>query len=108
MKMQIPYSKFELQVAGLGLEDKLTDTLKEELAKLQDPEENKMKLVAKYSGGISVETLVNSPNFRDLIARYDAFKIQQFIETCMKCDLTCKEAWAIFVAATSPELLDLE
>lgn len=109
LMIQVPYSKMDLLLASLSLDTKLTEEKKEQfesrLAKMA-PEENKMKEVAKYIG-ISLETLVDSPNLDKLIRQYENYKIMQMVQFLEDdLELTNKEAWAFVTMAIAPQLLD--
>lgn len=101
--IKIPYSALELRCALLGLdgekfsEEKMKE-LEVELKELFCPPEeikDKNKKVAEYHG-ISVETLVNSPNYKVLCQEYVEDIICQFIKKIIeKFDITDKEAWAL-------------
>jgi len=105
----IPYSKMDLLLASLSLENKLTKEKQKQfvsMAEKMSPKEDKMKEVAKYIG-ISLETLVDSPNLDKLIGQYENHKIIemiQFLENEM--ELTNKEAWAFATMVIAPQLLD--
>jgi hypothetical protein len=107
--IQIPYSKMDLFLASISLNTKLTEEKKEQFESMlgkMAPEENKMKEVANYIG-ISLETLVDSPNLGKLIEQYENYKIMQMIQFLEnEMELTNKEAWAFVTMAIAPQLLD--
>jgi len=106
--MKIPYSSWELRMALLSLsDDKFNeDNVKEKLEEIKDelnfcPEENKdlNKKIAEHHG-ISVEKLVDSPNYKILCQEYHDNVIYQFVMKLeKKLGITDKEAWALMVYA---------
>jgi len=107
--IKIPYSKMDLFLASISLNTKVTEEKQKQFESMVEkitPEENKMKEVAKYIG-VSLETLVDSPNLEKLIGQYENYKIMQMVQFLEnEMELTNKEAWAFVTMAFAPQLLD--
>ena len=104
--MQIPYTEHELLIALLGIDDnkleeaKLEELMAEFIGKL--PEENRdlNKKIAEFHG-ISVEGLLNSPNYKILCQEYGERVIRQLIKNLQeKFGLTDQQSWALYAKAT--------
>lgn len=108
--MHCPYSKLELSLASL----KLMSKLDEEQIKLIDtaignfsfPAGDTMKEVANFIG-IPLETLVNSPNMKELIQQFEEAKVLELFSMLEKdFNFTRQECWVFFVLAQDPNCLD--
>lgn len=106
--MKIPYTALELRVALIGLdEEKFNEKKMSEIGgEIEDemgssPKENKdlnMKIAEHH--GISVERLVDSPNYKILVQEYEDSRICQLIKKLVeKLGITDKEAWALMAYA---------
>jgi len=98
--MKIPYSSWELRVALMNLsEDKFNkekaEEMKDEFAFLPKRKKDLNISVAEHHG-ISVEKLVDSPNYKILCREYEENIIYKFVKKLEeKFGITEKEAWAI-------------
>lgn len=97
--IKIPYSSMELRVALLNFdENKFSeDKIKELKSEFEDLSNDKdqNKRVAEYHG-ISVEQLINSPNYKVLCEEYGESIIYEFVKKLKeKFETTDKEAWAL-------------
>lgn len=106
MKIQCPYSEIELQVASLSAYPKLNtyiENIGDEAADLFakeicPPELGKVNQSAADFHGISIEILVNSPNYQILIEQYISSMWSKAISTLKsRCNLSDKESWAILL-----------
>lgn len=99
--MKIPYSKNELLIALTGIDEKklskeILEKLKKELdtSVPKNPAEVKLKMAEHH--GISVEVLVNSPNYKILAEEYQVYSMHSVIKKIVEMtDLTVKQAWAL-------------
>ena len=104
--MKCPYSKIQLQIALYAVERKFLDYEKThgegaaEQVMAENFSKNSVgnKEAAEYHG-ISLETLINSPNYSVLCSSYAAsqyHKVMEFLKA--EFGLTDKEAWAALAA----------
>lgn len=98
--MKIPYSSWELRFALMNLsEDKFNEKKMKEIEnELAIPSKDKKELnkaIAEYHG-ISVEKLVDSPNYKILCQEYEENTVYQLVKKFIeKFGITEKEAWAL-------------
>lgn len=110
--VHIPYTKLELLVASIGLEKKLDteekqQALKNAIEKVGVAPEDKMKATADFIG-ISLETLVASPNMDSLISKFEEHITQKMIDAMKEIGLTDKEAWSLFLLWIGHNAFDLD
>lgn len=97
---EIPYSKWDLIIAGTSLGDKLEASKLEELGKefegRMPPEmKDRNKKIAE-SHGISVKQLIDSPNYQILCDEYNKKVVQDLVSAIQKkLNITNIQAWAI-------------
>ena len=104
--VRIPYGRTELLLALIGVdESKFSDEKKESLEKALEPftpkntAEFNQRAAAHH--GISVETLINSPNCKDLREEYQQYSMGLIVQKiATEMEITKKQAWAIIAAAT--------
>lgn len=110
--MKFPYSKLELQISLLGVDNKkfTEEKFREIEEEFKDVVENFSKkaslnrVIAEYQG-ITVEQLVNSSNYQVLCEEYTLSLLEKVVEkTAEKFEVTEKQAWAMI--AMSMGLLD--
>lgn len=100
--IKIPYSSWELRRALLGLpmEKFTTEKVAELKAEFPVPSDGKSgldRMVAEYHG-ISVEKLLNSPNYNTLCREYEENILKKLSKKLVeKFGITDKEAWALIV-----------
>ena len=100
--MKIPYTPFELRIALLNLDENKLDEkkmneIKDELGSPPEDQKDLNKKIAEHHG-ISVEKLVDSPNYGILCQEYKEDILYQIVKKLVeKFDITEKEAWAIMV-----------
>ena len=103
--MKIPLKPEELRAALRNLstekiDKKKMDEVREELITVMPKRKKDLnKAIADYHG-ISVEKLMNSPDFKDLCRKYEEYTIRQVAEKFeKKFSITEKEAWALLAYA---------
>ena len=104
--MECPHSEFDLNIATLSLGSKVDiletiaqDNVFDNWLKENEKYANKAELnqgVAE-SNGISVETLINSPNYSTLTNEFKSHKLYTLIAMLEEKGLTNQEAWALVV-----------
>lgn len=100
--MKIPYDWWELRLALLGLDEEkfdkdkmkeMNDTIESVLPKEEVKDLNKR--IAEFHG-ISVEQLINSPNYKVLCSEFIENALRKVAGMVMKkFDIAEKEAWAL-------------
>jgi hypothetical protein len=113
MEIKIPYDKWDLKFALFGVmgkvdEEKIEQCGAEIKKRFGSDMENKAELNRKIaeSNGITLEMLVNSPNYEILKSEYAKMMWLQLVKLIKEqLNLTDKEAWAVLVSATT-ELMD--
>ena len=111
--MKIPYDEWELKIALISLmgdeekftEEKLCEIENEFKDKISSKKEDLNKKIAEYQG-ITIEQLINSPNYKVLYGEYVFSICKQIVEKFVeKFEITEKQAWAI--VALGLGLLDI-
>ena len=106
--MNIPYDKMDLLLSLLSIkEEYLTEDLENEMSNIGKNVSNKVELNKEVAenNGISVETLINSPNYNVLIEEYKNKLIYDTVAVMKKAGLEDKQAWAIIAQGLG--LLDM-
>ena len=108
MSITIPYGNFTLSMALLGLQNRpgLKEKMEQMMGKyaqedgaIPGGQAEVNRKVAEHNG-ITVETLINSPNFELLKEEYGNLMVSARVERMTKdLGLTNKEAWAIMAMA---------
>lgn len=103
MKINCPYDDLEINIAALGLNNKL-EVID---AMLNDPEftvkfsapaskADLNKDIANFQG-ISISELINSPNYNTLVEEYKNSEVHRLLEYLKSKGFSDKEAWAFLV-----------
>jgi hypothetical protein len=105
--MKIPYTKFDLQLALLGLDKKIEDHEEELRAHITDLETKLVgaapadlnRKIAEHNG-ISVLDFINSPNMELIRQNYIDYALQS-LSNLLKSNynFSDKEAWAFILAS---------
>jgi len=101
--MKIPYKGIELKLAIMALdENKLTEESGEKVNAVgvkyhitDDSSTAELNKAVAEDNGITVETLVNSPNMSKMVSDYTITAIHEIVGVMEEDGLTNKEAWAI-------------
>ena len=104
--MNCPYTKMELMIALISVEGKLEgkdDKLQEALVAIAPEVTTKAGLnvaISEYNG-ITVQQLIDSPNYKVLVEEYQDNKVCMAISMLERdFGMSNKEAWAMMVAGT--------
>jgi len=103
-----PYNKMTLQIASMGLEKKLTEELSNKLAEEINKQcditnEAELKKSCAEHHGITLEMLINSPNYEKLMSEFWRSLFHKTLEVLKSNGFSNEEAWA-FVALGTGEL----
>ena len=103
MGIKVPYDDLTLKIALLGSEKKLTKKITKKIEQKlnrefgKDKAEKNIKIAEE--NGITVKTLINSPNYKTIVEEYDSKAAKRFVEILKEeANLNDKEAWAILCA----------
>lgn len=100
----MPYSYFDLVVAQFTMKDpkisdeelkKIGEEIDAEIASRLPKEKKEFNERVAADNGISVETLINSPNYEMLVKEFAGNALKKIVSTIAeKLQLTEKEVWA--------------
>lgn len=101
--MRIPYSEIQLHTALIGLKKKLNEENQKKLEELTIefkvllPDEKKsLNQTISQFHGISVEQLINSPNYSILCQEYKEHVLKKLAQSLKeKIGVTDEQAWAL-------------
>lgn len=97
--IKVPYSLMELRAALIifdekDLDEKKMNELAAEFDSVLSADDHNQR-IAEYHG-ISVEQLINSPNYKALCGEYGESVVKEFAKKLKeKFEITDKEAWAL-------------
>lgn len=110
--LKIPYNKIELLLASISINSKMENDpemqnkIEALIAKTTFKAENKMKEAAAFIG-IPLETLVASPNMKELIEQFEDHKVTEVIHALQtEIGFTQKEAWTLLALAFDSSILE--
>lgn len=102
--LDCPYTKMDLTIAMLGLEQKLEKIGEENLKQVLEKEFKTLnkplnKEAAKFHG-VTVKELIDSPNFEKLQKQYMDSAVNKLVSNvCKKLDLEPVEVWSLIAAS---------
>jgi len=107
--INIPYSQFELDIALLGIsnrleEDKSAEIMQEFVTSFEEKtgktQAERNKKIAEFHG-ITVSEFINSPNLTTLVEMFqESYTIEMKNTLMEKLGVSDKEAWAIITYGT--------
>lgn len=106
--MECPYDKITLQIALITASKKFEEYekangegYKDEIVNSLATENKSLNIAVAEHNGITVDQLINSPNYQLLKTEYMNDLMLKFMSSLkLKINLTDKEAWAILCIAT--------
>ncbi len=101
--VKIPYSEIELKIALLGIDEakfkEIGEELKKELETIGPNNQAELNQKTAEYHGITLETLINSPNYGKLCEKYQEYVFEIIIKKLTNSPgLTKKQAWGVVAA----------
>ena len=106
LEIDCPYDDLTLRLAVISLGDKFTEDIQKNLlSKLEVNKPITKNVVAEFHG-ITLEQLINSPNYEILLNEHRESIVKNFLKVVKNegC-FSDQEAWALLILATNPSLL---